>query len=82
MAEGADHGKVDLELADEIDRRRADDAAIGLAHHAAGHHHFDARCIGEYVGNVEIVGDDHQALVAAQGMGNLFGGGADIEDQR
>ena len=31
----ANHRVVDLELPDEIDRRLADDAAVGAAHHAA-----------------------------------------------
>ena len=39
---GADHRVVDLELADEIDRRLADDAAVGAPHRAAGHDHLDA----------------------------------------
>ena len=40
---GADDRVVDLELPDEIDRRLADDAAVGAAHHAAGDHHLDRR---------------------------------------
>ena len=38
---GADHGVVDLELADEVDGRLANDAAIGCAHHAAGDDDLD-----------------------------------------
>ena len=37
----ADHRPIDLELRDELDRALADDAAVGLAHHAAGDDHLD-----------------------------------------
>ena len=39
----ADDGVVDLELADQADRGRADHRAVGAAHRAAGHDHLDAR---------------------------------------
>src|SRR3954466_2470294 len=40
---GADHRKVHLELADEIDCRLPDDPAVAVPHDAAGDHHLDLR---------------------------------------
>lgn len=39
----ADHGVIDLELADEIDGRLADDPAVRTAHDPAGNDHLDCR---------------------------------------
>ena len=36
-----DHAEVDPELADQVDRRLADDAAVARAHHAAGDDHLE-----------------------------------------
>ncbi len=46
---GADHGEIDLELADEIDGCLADYTAIGAAHDTAGYDHLD---IGVYIRNL------------------------------
>ena len=63
---GADHRIVDLELPDEIDRRLADDAAVGAAHDAAGDHHLDRRVDAHHVGNIDVIGDDHQPAMVEQ----------------
>ncbi len=60
----------------------ADHRAVGPPHRAAGHHHLDARVAIELHGDVEIVGDDEQFFVEAQRARDLFGGGADVDEQR
>ena len=79
---GADHGVIDLELADEIDRRAADDAAVGAPHRAAGDDHLDPRVAVEDGRDVDVVGDDQQPLVVEERAGDLLGRRADIDEQR
>ena len=79
---GADHRIIDLELLDEINRRLADDAAVGAAHDAAGDDHFDRRIDAHAVGDVDVVGDHHQAAVVEQRLGDGFGRRTDVDEQR
>ena len=78
----ADHRIVDLELADKIDRRLAHDAAIGAAHHAPGDDHLDIGVDAHAVGDVDVVGDDHQPGMVEQGSADRLGGGADVDEKR
>src|SRR6266849_357041 len=59
----ADDGVVNLELADQADRGRADHRAVGAAHRTAGHDHLDARMSIKQHRDVEVVGDDQQVFV-------------------
>ena len=73
---------VDPELADEVDRRLADDAAVARAQHAAGDDHLAVGVVGQDGGDVQVVGDHPQAAMPQQGLGHRLGGGADVDDQR
>ena len=81
-ARDAYYGDVYLELAHEIHRCFADDAAVARAHHAAGHDDLAFRVAAQDGGHVEVVGDHAQTLVVQQRARNRLGGGADVEDQR
>ncbi|CPO93443.1 Uncharacterised protein [Bordetella pertussis] len=78
----ADQADVDLELADEVQRGLADDAAVARTHHAAGYDDFAIRVVGQDVGHVQVVGDDAQAAMAQQGARDGLGGRADVDQQR
>jgi hypothetical protein len=75
----AHDGEIHLELADQIDGGLAHDAAVGGPHHAAGDDDFRGRGLTQDVGDVEVVGDRHDAAVLAQGDRDLFGRGADVQ---
>ena len=79
-AADADDGVVDLELLDEIHRRLADDTAVA-AHRTAGHQYLEVGLGAELRGDVQVVGDDLQALVILQLTGDGLGGGTDIDEQ-
>ena len=53
-----DDPDVDLELADQVDRRLADDAAIARPHQPAGDDHPEIRLVAQEQRDVEIVGHD------------------------
>ena len=77
-----DDGVVDLELADQLRRGRADHRTVGAPHRAAGDHHLDAGMAVEQHRDVEIVGDDEEVLVRGQRARHLLGRGADIDEER
>ena len=56
---GADDGIVDLELADEVDRRLAHHAAVLMPHDAAGNNDFDLLITLQNIGYIDII-CDHQ----------------------
>ena len=78
----ADQPDVDPELANEVDRRLADDAAIARADDAAGDDHLAVGIVREDRRDIEVVGDHAQTLVMEQLVGDRFGRGADVDDQR
>jgi hypothetical protein len=78
----ADQADVDLELADEVDRRLADDAPVARADDAAGDDHLAVGVVGEDRRDVEVVGDHAQAPVAQQLLRDRLGRRADVDDER
>ena len=80
-AADADDPEVDLELTDQVQRGLADDAAVARAHGSAGDDHLELGIAAQDAGDVEVVGDHVQALVAHQRAGDLLGRGADVEEQ-
>ena len=81
-ARDADERDVHLELADEVHRRLAHDAPVARAHHPASDDDLAFWVAAEDGGHVQVVGDDAQAPVVQQRLGNGLGGGADVQDQR
>ncbi len=81
-ARDADERDVHLELADEVHRRLAHDAPVARAHHAASDDDLALGVAAQDGGHVQVVGDDAQAPVVQQRLGNGLGGGADVQDQR
>ena len=77
-----DDGVIDLELADQADRGRADHSAVGAAHRAARHDHLDARVPVQEHRDVEVVGDNQQVLMRGQRARDFFRRGANVDEQR
>ncbi len=72
-AGNADDADIDLELADEIDGRLADDAAVAAAHHTAGDDHFALRVVGQNRRYIQVVGHHVQAGMLRQRARHRFG---------
>src|SRR5262245_34236919 len=79
---GADDRIVDLELADEVDRRLADNAPVRMPHDAARDDHLDLVVSLQYIDNIYVIRDRQQPLLAAQGHRHLLGGGTDVDQDR
>ena len=79
---GADDGIIDLELLDEIDGGLADNAAVRAAHHAAGDHHLDRGIDAHPVGNIDVIGDNHQPVMVEKRLAHGLGRGADVDEKR
>ena len=60
----------------------ADDAAVARADHAAGDDHLEIGLVAQEGRHVEVVGDHPQPDMAQQLLGDLLGGGADVDEQR
>src|ERR1700728_2111095 len=77
----ADDRDVDFELPDELDRRAADDCAIGAAHQPAGGDHLDGRMSVKRHRHVEVVGDDKKILMVLKRVGYFLGRRADVDEE-
>ena len=81
----ADDADVDAKLLHEVDRGLANDAAVAVAHEAAGDNDLRVRAAGEDRRDVQIIGDDTQTagpVLADQCLGDFFGGRSNIDDER
>lgn len=79
---GADHRIIDLELADQVDSGCADDAAVGAPHRPAGDDHLDVLMRVEQRRDMQVVGDDEQAVMVGERARHLLRGRADIDEER
>src|SRR5262249_23281239 len=79
---GADHRVVDLELPNKIDRCLPNHTPVRVPNDTAGDDDLDLLVSLQDVGDVHVVGNDEQAVLAAQSRRHLLGRGANIDQQR
>ena len=52
---------------------------VVVPHRAAGHHHVEVGVAGHDGGHIEVVGQHPQIVVTQQGIGDFFGGRAQVD---
>ncbi len=78
----ADHRDVELELADRRYRQASDQPAIGASQGAAGQDDLALAVGRQDVGDIHVVGYDHQVAVVQQFAGHRLCRRADVQEQR
>ena len=81
-AADADDAEVNPKLFDKIDGHRADDTPVPVSYQPAGDDHLKIFISAQNRGNIEVVCNHLEAFMAHQGFGDLFGGGADVDEKR